>query len=63
MPKKFLILKPEQMGLLADRTYYFIETKKGYKCKVAGENYIGYPKMLVENNRIMFKRQRDRIPK
>lgn len=60
--KKFKVLNPAGLGLIPDRTYIFFETKNGYKCRISKDKYIGYPKMLIESNRKLFKRLRERIP-
>ena len=48
--KIFLVNMPKKIGLPSGTRYYFYETEKGYTLNLGKDQWIGMPKIIIENN-------------
>ena len=60
--KRYLILHPHLIGLEDRKGFKYIlrETENGYYLSVSKDQYIGFPKMIVENKPELYKRIKKR---
>jgi len=48
--KVYVINMPKKIGLESGKHHYFVESEKGYWCKLNEKEFIGMPKSIIENN-------------